>query len=91
MLRPRKVLEETRAQGQLRGSFFKQYMSARMLNGSDRTATSVAEVFELPLIERLRSHLSNEALRTPVILTDHLSNRVLSVLLLWRTDRDELP
>jgi hypothetical protein len=76
---PRNTLEKTRAAGQLRRDFFKEYLYARTLDGADREIENAFTVFEGETLAMLRQRLSPSALATPLVLTEKLSNRVLAI------------
>jgi hypothetical protein len=65
-------------------TFFGAYIRARLLDGEDKQHGDASSVFEEALLSNLRRSLSAEALATPVLFTDQLSNRVLAVHLALR-------
>ena len=76
---PRNTLQGTRAEHLLQREFFTLYLYARVLDGEDRTVADAMQVFSPHTLAALRERLSAEALLTPIVLTDRLSNRVLAV------------
>jgi hypothetical protein len=71
---PRRTnLESTRAFGQMRREFFLSHLKQYETGGVDQEFGAARDVFEG------EAHVSAEALDTPVILTDLLSDRVLAV------------
>ena len=81
MRTPRNTLAGTRAEEQIQRKFWRNYISARLLGGDETRFGSAQEVFQLPLLNRLRSVLQEDALQVPVLFTERLSNRVLAVCL----------
>lgn len=79
MRAPRNTLTGTRAEHLLQREFFALYLRARVLNENDRTVADARQVFHPDAIALLREQWSAEALGTPIVLTDRLSNRVLAV------------
>ena len=78
-MKPRNTLEATRAAGQLQRGFFKEYLSARTLDGADRQVENASAIFEDQTLHLLERRLSIRALATPLVFTDYLSNRVLAI------------
>lgn len=46
--------------------------------GDEDTVSGAMDVFEQPIISKLRVYLSEEALSTPLFFTDRMSNRILA-------------
>ena len=78
-LPPRNTLHQTRAEFLLRRDFYRVYLQARFAAGKDQELPDAASVFTKEGIQQLREHITEEALRAPVVFTERLSNRVLAV------------
>ena len=76
---PRNTLSGTRAEDLLRRDFYRVYLQARSIAGEDRELPDAASVFAVEGMRQLREHITEEALKAPVVLTERLSNRVLAV------------
>ena len=76
---PRNTLQGTHAEHFLQREFFVLYLHARILDRDDRTVADAMQVFHPDALVLLQQRLSAEALRTAIVLTDRLSNRVLAV------------
>jgi hypothetical protein len=77
-LKPRNILFGTRAEGQLLRMFWARYLQARHLTSDEKPFGSADAIFEEPVLTTMRQQLSGEALSTPVLFTEKLSNRVLA-------------
>jgi hypothetical protein len=78
-LPPRNTLTGTHAEYLLRRDFYRVYLQARYSAGEDRELPDAASVFTPEGLHLLREHITEEALKAPVVLTERLSNRVLAV------------
>lgn len=83
-MKPRNTLEETRASGQMRKTFFVFCLQARLLDGPDKDVGTGYDIFEGEALQRLAANVSNAALQTHVFLTDNLSNKASAVCLTYR-------
>ena len=82
--RPRNLLAGTRAEAQLLGSFWSEYISARVRGGTEETIGDARAVFTVTILQRLQHHLSPEALAVPIVFTEQLQTRVLAVSIGYR-------
>ena len=73
------TIQGTRAQNLLRGDFYEIYREAVFRGGRDEEFPEASAVFTEEALQALRDHASEEALTTPILLTENLSNRVLAV------------
>lgn len=78
-LPPRNILNRTQAEFLLRRDFYGIYLQSRYFAGEDKEIPDAEGVFTPEGIQKLLKYLSSEALKTPVVLTERLSNRVLAV------------
>jgi hypothetical protein len=78
-LLPRNTLYGTRAEHLLRRDFYRVYLQARYAAGEDQELADAASVFTPEGMRQLREHITEEALKARVVLTERLSNRVLAV------------
>jgi Zn-dependent peptidase ImmA (M78 family) len=60
-------------------SFWARYVQARLLGADDIPFGAAPEIFEEPILGRMRQRFQEEALQTPVFFTERLSNRILAV------------
>ena len=75
---PRATLKGTRAAGQLSSEFWGKYVRAYWLGGDDKPIGGARAVFTESACAILQSRLGFEALMTPVLFSENLSNRVLA-------------
>ncbi len=78
MLEPRNTPVGTRADLQLRRDFWGQYVRAYHFGGNDAPIGSANAIFTETVLTRLNACITAGAMRTPVLFTDLLSNRVLA-------------
>ena len=84
-LPPRNTLHGTRAESLLRRDFYKVYLQARYAGGEDQELADAASVFTQEGLRQLREHITEDALKAPVVFTERLSNRILAVHLVQNT------
>jgi len=84
-LPPRNTLSGTRAEQLLRRDFYGVYLRHRYADREDLELADATSVFTPEGLRQLRDYLTEDALKAPVIFTEHLSNRVLAVHLVQNT------
>jgi hypothetical protein len=65
------------------GPFFRAYLYFHLRGGTDQKFGPASDLFTAEFADRVVLELGDTPLITPVYLTDHLSDRVLSCLLLF--------
>ena len=88
-LKPRDTPLGTRVEGQLRRSFWAEYVRAYLLGGDEQDIGDSKAVFTEMMLQRLKETLSAEALTTPVLFTEKLSNSTLAGCIGFR-DRSQV-
>jgi hypothetical protein len=81
-MRPRNTLETTRAYGQMRKAFFVDWLEAHLKQrpgDEERELGQAKDVFEEPILNRLRARAGEETLQTHIVGTDDFSNRIGTV------------
>jgi hypothetical protein len=66
--------------------FFRLYLRARLLGPPDVEVGNAFDVFSASGIEALQQTISDQALHTPVVLTERLSNRVFAIHIVMGAD-----
>jgi hypothetical protein len=77
---PHSTLEASRALGILSKSFFLDYLKGLLQGGAEQQIGIAADVFEGEALQRAFATTSQEALNTPIILTDRISDRALALM-----------
>ena len=81
---PRNRLQGTRADGQLLPAFWQAAVAARSSGGHEEIFGDARSVFTETTLLRLQDHCTDQALSVPILFTERLSNRVLSVCIGFR-------
>jgi hypothetical protein len=77
-LTPHDTLEASRAFSVMRKSFFLDYLRGTLYGGDEQEIGTAADIFEGDAWQRALEETSREALGTPVLLTDRMSDRTLA-------------